>query len=326
MNIRNNPTKNFSRGLFKIDIPELGKPLRGKVRDSWIINIKGSRFRLMVTTDRQYAFIRCVCTMPGKGQILNLISAYWFNILKDIIPNHMIEIPHPNVIFAKQAKATLPVEVIVRRYMAKSITPTSIYHNYVNLNRREIYGIKFPNGLSDNQEFPMGTIITPTTKAKDGHDKELTDMEACEIVDNQLGQGTWNKVKVAAHAIFERGRKHCIERGLILADTKYEFGIDDNDDLMLIDEVHTPENSRFWLEETYQKESKEGIYKDVLNKYLATKGFLGKGDVPIIDPRITSRLLKAYIVPYQMITGKELPKSDINQIGDIVYNYIQNYK
>lgn len=308
----NTPSENFSKGLFRVDIPELGEPIRGKVRDSWVINKNGSKFRLMITTDRQWAYLKPVCTIPGKGQISNLISAYWFELTRDIVPNHMIAIPHPNVLIAREAKHVIPIEVVLRRYMAKSGTPTSIYYNYMDIGRREIYGIKLPEGLKANEELPMGTILTPTTKAPDGHDKELTDAETRKIVDDKLGNGTWDKVKIFAYAVFERARTHSLEKGLILADTKFEFGVDTNGNLMLIDELLTPECSRFWLLETHEKRFMENKGpepdKDVLVRWLAENGFTGKGLVPKIDDAIISKQFEAYAIPYKMITGNDLAK------------------
>ncbi|OGH12586.1 MAG: hypothetical protein A2857_04480 [Candidatus Levybacteria bacterium RIFCSPHIGHO2_01_FULL_36_15] len=306
------PKENFARGLLQVDMPEFGTPMRGKVRDSWIIDEQDPEFRVMVTTDRQSAYDSIVCTVPGKGQVLNLLSAYWFEQTQDVVPNHMIAVPHPNVLFARQAQATLPVEVVLRRYMARSSTTTSVYHNYSNRGRRNIYGIDFPEGLQPNQEFPMGTVLTPTTKADAGHDEELSDERALEIVDSKLGDGTWDKAKSAAYAIFERARTHCLDRGLILVDTKYEFGIDGDGNLMLIDEVHTPDSSRFWLAETYEEKFKEGktpdtFDKEILRRWLAEKGFKGDGPIPKVDTAIIDAMAQAYTVPYRMITGQELP-------------------
>lgn len=305
------PEENFSRGLFQVEIPELGTPIRGKIRDIWTIDEK---FRLMVTTDRQSAYDRRICTVLGKGQVLNLLSAYWFEHTQDIVPNHMIAVPHPNILFARQAQVTLPVEIVLRRYMAKSSTTTSIYHNYTDRGRREIYGIEFPEGLQPNQEFPIGTILTPTTKAEVGHDQELTDNQACEIVDSKLGNGTWNKAKTAAYAIFARARAYCLDKGLILVDTKYEFGLDGEGNLMLIDELHTPDSSRFWLAETYEERFREGktpdtFDKEILRRWLTDRGFRGEGSVPKVDAEIIDRMAEAYAVPYRMITGKDLPPS-----------------
>ena len=182
------PNSNFSKGISQVEIPELGTPFRGKVRENWVIENSQQKIRLMITTDRQSSFVSNICTIPGKGQISNLISAFWFEKTKHIIPNHLIAIPHPNVLIAKQAVTVIPIEVVLRRYMATGSTPTSVYYNYIEKGRRNIYGIEFPDGILPNQEFPMGTILTPTTKAVGGHDKELTELEAEKIVDDQLGK------------------------------------------------------------------------------------------------------------------------------------------
>ena len=305
------PRWNSSRGLMGVEIPELGVPIKGKVRDCWIINKNGIDYRVMVTTDRQSAYDRLICTVPGKGQVLNMLSAYWFDKTKALVANHMVEVPHPNVLIAREAKETLPVEVVLRRYMAKSSTSTSIYHNYAHRVRNEIYGIKFPDGLQANQEFPMGTILTPTTKAESGHDQELTDEQALKIVDAKLGNGTWNKAKAAAHKIFESGRKQYMDNGLILVDTKYEFGIDSLGNLMLIDEVHTPDSSRLWLAETYKdkfenEQTPDTFDKDILRRWLAEKGFTGDGLVPQVDTAIIDAMVDAYVAPYKMVTGRTL--------------------
>lgn len=323
--IGDTPRENFLRGMLQVDLPEFGIPTRGKVRDIWVVGEGDSQARVMVTTDRQSAYDRLICTVPGKGQVLNLTSAYWFEQTQDIVPNHMISVPHPNVLIARQARATLPVEVVLRRYMAKSSTTTSVYHNYANLGRREIYGLQFPEGLQANQEFPMGTILTPTTKAEAGHDEELTDEKAREIVDGKLGDGVWDKAKDAAFAVFERARKLCLNKGLILVDTKYEFGLDKDGNLMLIDEIHTPDSSRFWLAQTYEKKLSEGqtpdtFDKEILRRWLAENGFKGDGPVPKVDPEIIDAMAKAYAVPFTMITGKELPSEpfDISKIRETI--------
>lgn len=306
------PKDNYSRGLLHAELPELGEPTKGKVRDSWVVQKNGHTQRIMVTTDRQSAYDRFIGTVPGKGRVLNLLSKYWFDQTQDLIPNHVIAVPHPNVLIAKQAQATLPVEIVVRRYMAKSATSTSVYDNYMNKGRRNIYGLDFPDGLQANEEFPMGTILTPTTKADTGHDEELTDESAQEMVDQKLGDGTWEQVKVAATAIFERARAHCLAKGLILVDTKYEFGIDEEGNLMLIDEVHTPDSSRFWLADTYaqkfaQSQTPDTFDKEILRRWLAEHKFKGEGPVPKVDQAIVDQMSKAYTVPYEMITGEKLP-------------------
>lgn len=319
------PAENFAKGIWQVEIPELGVPIKGKVRDIWVVDNN----RVMVTTDRLSAYDRLICTIPGKGQVLNLLSAFWFEKTKDIIPNHMIAIPHPNVLIAKQAQKGLPVEIILRRYMARSSTSTSVYHNYVEQGRREIYGVKFPEGLKANQEFPMGTILTPTTKAEGGkHDQELTDEQAKEIVDGQLGDGIWAETKSAAFALFERAQVYHKSRGLILADTKYEFGLDKDENLMVIDELYTPDSSRFWWEKTYKEKFEAGadpdsFDKEILRRWLAQRGFRGEGIVPVVDKDVIEQMAAAYKVPYEMITGQNLPeqKSDSEEIKKIILEF-----
>lgn len=299
--------------LESIDIPELGKKTSGKVRDMWRVNDKNlGPVRVLVTSDRQSAYDRYICTIPDKGKMLNLSSAHWFDITGDIVPNHVLSVPHPNVIIAREAVQTIPVEVVVRRYMAKSPTKTSVYYNYHNLGRREIYGINFPEGLTANQELPMGTIITPTTKAEKGHDEELTGESARKIVDRQFGDGVWDTVSQIAIDVFERGRRLVEERGLLLVDTKYEFGFDKEGALMLIDEVHTPDSSRFWLSESYEERFKNGetpkqFDKELLRSWLSEMGFTGEGEVPTISPEIILKMSEAYKNAYSMVTGQELP-------------------
>lgn len=316
------PGENFSAGLLTVeDLPGFGPPTsRGKVRDIWVVeHPKHGSVRVMITTDRTSAYDRLICTVPGKGQVLNGLSAYWFEQTADIIPNHLWAVPHPNVTIAREAQAMLPVEVVLRRYMAKSATSTSIYHNYAETGRRKIYGIEFPEGLRANQEFPMGTILTPTTKAETGHDLELTDAQAAEIVDAKLGKGTWKKTKTAALAVFERAYAYHKEHGLILVDTKYEFGIGAGGRIMLIDEIHTPDSSRFWLAASYEEkmergENPESFDKEILRRWLADQGFKGEGRVPEVDPVVIQKMSEAYREPYRMVTDRELPDRDTDSL------------
>ena len=332
------PRENFARGLAGVEIPELGTAIHGKVRDNWVVARNGERIRVMVTTDRQSAFDQDVCTVPGKGQVLNLTSAHEFERTRLVVPNHMIIVPHPNVLIAKQASATLPVEIIVRDFIARSSTTTSIYHHYFNLEERTIYGIKFPDGLLPNQKLPeeMSSIITPTTKALSGiHDAVLTNEEARNIVDSRFGKDTYSKAQIAALALFRSGVKYFGEKGLILVDTKYEFGIDENGNLMAIDEMHTPDSSRLWLAKTYRQkflegENPESFDKEILRRWLADNGFTGDGSVLVVPSEIIDQMAEAYKIPYEMITGERLPQdpqsSDPDSIRQAVLGYFRNLK
>jgi len=152
----NAPQENFSRGILGVGLPGFGPKIEGKVRDNWVVKEFGER--ISITTDRQSAFDKMICAVPGKGKVLNLLSAFWFENTCDIIPNHMIKVPHPNVTIARQAVDTLEIEIIVREYMARSSTSTSVYYNYAELGRRNIYGIDFPEGLQANEKFEKPII------------------------------------------------------------------------------------------------------------------------------------------------------------------------
>lgn len=321
------PRENFARGILEATIPQLGPAQKGKVRDVWA----GESKRIMVTTDRQSAFDRIIGTIPGKGAVLNLSSGFWFDwIDKNIqgVRSHVIEIPHPNVLIAEEAKSTLPVEVVLRRHMARSSTSTSIYRNYTE-GRTRIYGIDFPSGMIANQAFPEnvgqnGIVITPTTKANAGHDEELDDEGARELVDRQLGNGLWDETKRVAYTLYQTAYEHCKQRGLILADTKYEFGVDKNGNLMIIDEVHTPDSSRFWLADSYDEEEvRKGnitpisFDKEILRKWLSDQGFKGDGPIPQVDRNIIDQMASSYQVPHRMITGKEVPNGATQKIISI---------
>ena len=210
------------------DLPLPGK-MSGKVRDWYIL---GDGTRLMVTTDRLSAFDRVLAAVPYKGQVLNQLSAWWFAATRDIIDNHLISVPDPNALIAREVEP-LPVEVIVRGYIT-GVTSTALWQRY-SLGERSIYGYDFPEGLTKNQKLPE-PIITPTTKGgATGHDERLTCAEVTEK--GLLDPDSWEKVKKAALALFARGQEKAAASGLILVDTKYEFGRGRDGGILLIDEV-----------------------------------------------------------------------------------------
>lgn len=332
---------NFRFGLSEVDIPELGPKRQGKVRDIWPLS--GNRLAL-VTTDRLSAFDSVICTVPGKGAALNLTAAYWFNWVKDEMSHldvrtHLIAVPHPNVMIVKQAEATLPVEMVLRSHMARSSTSTSVNYNYFKDNPnaedvREIYGQRFPAGLKPNQEFPqtvgfVGTVVTPTTKAEKGaHDAMLTLAEASALVDNQFGYGTWYRVMMDSIFLYKFASKHLREKGLIMADTKLEWGINRGKPV-LIDEVFTPDSSRFWRVDTYNSRFTEGrdphnFDKEIVRRYLAEEcGYRGEGIVPDIPDEVLNATAQAYRQPYERITGQSLPDTqpDVREIRKAVLAY-----
>lgn len=287
------------KSLKTVNLKGLGTKYSGKVRDFYIVGDK----RVLITTDRISAFDRVLDIIPHKGQVLNQISAFWFDKTKDIVQNHVISVPHGNVTIAKSAKP-IPIEMVVRGYMT-GVTGTSIWGSYEK-GERVIYGIKFPNGLRKNQKLPK-PIITPTTKAEVGHDQRLTTEEIVKkkIVDPKI----WRQLEKAALALFERGTKICAKAGIILVDTKYEFGLDDKGKLILIDEIHTPDSSRFWVKKTYAERFKKGLEpenfdKEFMRIWFKNRDYTGDGKPPKMPKSFINKISKRYITIYERITGR----------------------
>lgn len=288
--------------LKETTILELGKRYQGKVRDFYLQNNK----RITVTTDRQSAFDVILGHIPFKGAVLNQLAAFWFEKTKHIVENHVIDVPDPNVLVSKQTKS-IPVEMVVRGYLTGS-TKTSIWYSYEK-GERNIYGIDFPEGLTKNQKLPT-PIITPTTHPEagsDNHDERLTRQEIIEnkIVDKKL----YEQMEQVALDLFEFGSKWCQKNGLILVDTKYEFGLYDGK-LILIDEIHTPDSSRFWIADTYKERLEkslepENFDKEFLRLWYANKGYKGDGTPPEMTEELIVQTAKRYIGVYEKITGEK---------------------
>jgi phosphoribosylaminoimidazole-succinocarboxamide synthase len=288
------------QALGDTNLPLPGKQ-SGKVRDWYDLS---DETRLIITTDRLSAFDRVLTRVPYKGQVLNQLSAWWFAQTKDIIPNHMLSIPDPNASIVKRV-TPIAVEVIVRGYIT-GVTSTALWHRY-SLGEREIYGYTFRDGLEKNAALPE-PIITPTTKGgPTGHDERLTCAEVVEK--GLLNAKTWEQVQSAALAIFKRGQEVAHKAGLILVDTKYEFGLTDDDSVILIDEVHTPDSSRFWRDETYVDRFVSGIEPESFDKELvriayADKGYRGDGEPPVMPTELWASASERYITIYEMLTGE----------------------
>lgn len=273
----------------------------GKVRD-WYDLPDGKR--LIVTTDRLSAFDKILAAVPYKGQVLNQLSAWWFEQTKDIIPNHIVSLPDPNAAVVNVAEPFL-VEVIVRGYVT-GVTSTALWYRY-SLGERNIYGYDFPEGLQKNAALPE-PIITPTTKGgATGHDERLTCAEVVET--GLLGKQTWDQVQAAALAIFKRGQEIANKAGMILVDTKYEFGRARNGKVVLIDEVHTPDSSRFWKANTYEArfaagEDPENFDKEFVRIAYAEKGYRGDGEIPSMPVELWASASERYITIYELLTGR----------------------
>ena len=287
--------------LADATIPELPNHYRGKVRDNY--DLPDGR-RIIIATDRLSAFDRIVTAVPLKGQVLNQIARFWFDATRHICPNHVVEYPDPNVLVCGRL-SILPVEIVVRDYLAGT-TATSIWPMYRD-GRREIYGIRFPDGLRENQKLPQ-TIVTPTTKAADGgHDAPLS---AAEIVDRGLlGVEEWRLVSELALSLFACGRAITRERGLILADTKYEFGFDAERRIVLADEIHTPDSSRYWLAASYEErfgagEPPESLDKDFVRRWVAAHCDPYRDPIPPIPRAVVAEAARIYVDVCETITGE----------------------
>jgi len=270
----------------------------GKVRDTF--DLRDGRM-VFVTSDRLSAFDRAITAVPDKGAILNGIARFWFERTADILPNHVISYPDPNVMIVRKL-AMLPVEVVVRRYMTGT-TGTSIWTKYKN-GERTMYGHIFPEGMVKNQELPE-TIITPTTKGKSDDPISGADIVATGLVSKDL----WEKTETAALALFKRGQEIAAKQGLILVDTKYEFGTDENGNLTIADEIHTPDSSRYWIADTYAERFAKGEDPDGLDKEFVRKWLVDrmkdayKDPIPQITDADNNMFSRKYAELYERMTG-----------------------
>ncbi len=290
--------------------PELPNFQRGKVRDSY--DLPDGR-RILIITDRQSAFDKVLAAVPFKGQVLNQIARFWFDATADICPNHVIEEPDPNVAIVKHLKM-LPVEMVVRSYLTGS-TETSIWPMYQR-GERVLYGHTFPDGMVKNQKLPQ-TILTPTTKAEQGeHDAPITAEEI--VAQGLLTQAQWDELAEKSLAIFKRGQEIAAANGLILVDTKYEFGLDENGRIVLADEVHTPDSSRYWIADTYEArlaagENPDSLDKEFLRLWITARCDPYKDPIPEIPADTLMEFSGKYIALYERVTGKafEKPAADV---------------
>ncbi|MGI9596486.1 MAG: phosphoribosylaminoimidazolesuccinocarboxamide synthase [Acidimicrobiales bacterium] len=272
----------------------------GKVREAWPLP---ERRRLLVTTDRLSAFDRVIGSVPHKGQVLNQLAAWWFAKTADIVANHVIEVPDPNALIAVDADP-LPVEVVVRGRLTGS-TSTSLLPRY-QAGERLLYGHRLADGLAPHG--PLGEpLITPTTKAEKGdHDQPVTCDEVVEL--GLVEAGLWAQVQKVAIELFTRGAELAADAGFILADTKYEFGLAPDGELLLIDEVHTPDSSRFWAMDSLDERLAAGLSPESFDKEpvrLALKdiGYRGDGEPPTMPDRVWEETSARYVHLYEALTG-----------------------
>jgi phosphoribosylaminoimidazole-succinocarboxamide synthase len=290
----------LQKTLERTDLDELGKKYEGKVRDNY--TTKDGR-RYIVVTDRISAFDRVLGTLPLKGQILTKMAAFWFDKTKDIAPNHMLSVPDPNVMECVEC-TPLPVEMVVRSYIT-GVTSTSIWTHYKE-GKREFCGHTLPDGLKKNDKLPQ-PIITPSTKAeKGGHDISASREEILKLTN--MDPAVFDTAAQMAMALFEAGVAHAAAQGLILVDTKYEFGVRADGQVVVIDEIHTPDSSRYWFSETYPGrhatgEEPESFDKEYVRRWLSQEGYVGEGGPPKIPDEIRVEAARRYVEAYERISG-----------------------
>jgi phosphoribosylaminoimidazole-succinocarboxamide synthase len=290
----------LGKTLERIDLPELGTPYRGKVRDNYVRD----GCRILVASDRLSAFDVVLGTIPFKGQVLNQLAAHWFEATRHVAPNHLIDVPDPNVTRAIDCRP-LPVEMVVRGYLT-GVTATSIWRHY-QAGSRLYAGHRLPDGMRKNQPLPA-PLVTPSTKAaKGGHDETVSRQDLADrgLIDPR----TFDELEALCLRMFAFGQARARERGLILVDTKYELGRAPDGRILFIDEIHTPDSSRYWYVEGYEGclargEEPRSLDKEYVRRYYAGIGYTGDGAPPPMPDDVRVEAARRYIEAYERVTGR----------------------
>ncbi len=301
--------------LRQLDLPQLGQLYRGKVRDNYT---RGDRI-VMVTTDRVSAFDHVLGTIPFKGEVLSRLTLFWFDKVKGVAPTHLLEAPDPSVMVVKKAKA-LPVEIVIRGYITGSL-----WRDYQS-GTAGAYGIEWPKGLRKDQAFER-PVITPSTKAEYGkHDEPISEKEI--LAKALVPPEVWREAVGIANRLFERGQQWAKSRGLILVDTKYEMGIADGK-LMVIDEIHTPDSSRYWVAQGYEERLARGEDQEMLDKenirqwLIREHGFSGQGKPPPLTDDVRVMLAHKYIDVFERLTGQTF-QSGVGSVADRIRSNLES--
>jgi len=305
-----------SRTLESTDLPALGRKEAGKVRDSYV---QGGR-RTIVVTDRVSCFDVVVGTLPLKGQVLNQVAAFWFERTREIAPNHLIDVPDPCVSRVRELRP-LPVEFVYRGYLTGS-SPTSIWTAYAR-GEREYCGHRLPEGLHRHEPLPA-PLLTPTTKAARGeHDEPVSRAEILRrgLVDEE----TFDRAAALAAALFAEGQRFAASRGLVLADTKYEMGVEADGRIAVIDEIHTPDSSRYWYRDAYERALREGrepeaLDKEYVRRWLAERGYRGQGAPPPLPDEVRCEAARRYVEAYERVTGRAFAPETEDPLPRILRN------
>ena len=299
--------------LRQADLPALGQLYRGKVRDNYS---RGDQI-VMITTDRISAFDHVLGTIPFKGEVLSRLTLFWFDQVKDLAPTHLIDAPDPSVMVVKRAQA-LPVEIIIRGYITGSL-----WRDYQS-GKAAAYGIDWPQGLRRDQAFDA-PVITPSTKAEYGmHDEPISEREI--VARGLVAPAVWEEAVAIARRLFARGQEQAAKRGLILVDTKYEMGLDAAGKLMVIDEIHTPDSSRYWVADSYPERFARGESPDMLDKenirqwLIQEHGFSGHGAPPPLTDDVRVMLASKYIEVFERLTGEKF----VSDVGNVAQRIRKN--
>ena len=272
----------------------------GKVRDNYTLD----ELRVIVVSDRISAFDRVLGTIPFKGQVLNQMASYWFAKTRHLVRNHYIVSPDPAVTLALGC-TPLPVEFVMRGYLT-GVTSTSVWHHYQN-GARVFCGHRLPEGMKKNEPLPE-PLLTPSTKAeKGGHDESLSREEI--LARGLLDEASFDAAAGLARVLFAFGQARVAERGLILVDTKYEIGRAPDGGLMVIDEIHTPDSSRYWYADDYELRLRKGedpraLDKEYVRRWYAAQGYTGEGTPPPLTDEVRSEAARRYVEAYERITGQ----------------------
>ncbi len=297
--VRSSLAQQLPHTLRETRFPALGERYQGKVRD---VYRKGDTLAL-VTTDRLSAFDQVLTTLPFKGEVLNQLATFWFEKTKHVVPNHTLDVPDPNVTVAKRCQP-FAIEFVVRGYLTGSL-----WRDY-QAGKHTAYGIPFEPNLKKDQRFER-PIVTPSTKAEYGqHDEAISEGEV--IARSIMSRRDWEQATEYALALFAEGQKWSASRGLILVDTKYEFG-KQGGHILLIDEIHTPDSSRYWIASEYaarfqRQDDQKMLDKENIRQWLIReRGFSGQGAPPPIPDQIRIDLAEKYLAAHELITGAPLP-------------------
>lgn len=310
-----------SKTLERTDLEGRGRKIEGKVRDNYVLDGE----RVIVVTDRVSTFDVIVSTLPFKGQVLNQLAAFWFEKTADVAPNHLVAVPDPCVSVVRELDV-LPVEFVYRGYLT-GVSNTSIWRAYERGDR--LYcGHRLPDGMTKHERLPE-PLLTPTTKAEKGDHDELTSREEL-IASGAISEEHYDRAAALAKQLFTIGQAWADEQGLILVDTKYEMALAPDGSIVLIDEIHTPDSSRYWWRHSYERAMSEGRDPDALDKeyvrrWLAERGYRGEGPIPEIPDDVRCEASRRYIEAYEAVTGRafepstEEPKARIRRNLDAFF-------